>query len=297
MVKSRISNTFIGTFTYSRRILLLLLIFGLMLIFGSAIISAIKEYLPSDARNSLLVSSILQNLIMFIAPALLTAIFLSKKPMALLGLNKVVVWKSVFGILLIYIVGIPALNQVIYWNEHLSLPVCLNDLETTMRNMEESARSATNTLLNVSSLEGLLLSILVVGILTGFSEELFFRGALQRIVASNGMSLHLAVWIAAFVFSLLHFQFFGFLPRMLLGAFFGYLFIWTGSIWTAVIAHALNNSIVVISTYFANNGFATINIDRLGVVENGFPLWATISAVLVVVIFVALRKYLFETRR
>lgn len=297
MLKSRTHGDFIKSFTYDRRILLLLLVFGISLIFGSYIVAAIVGDVSIAGREDLLLTSAVQNLVMWILPAVVVAIFLSKRPISFLGLNRIAGWRSVAGILILYIVGMPVLNQIIYWNEHISFPSWLSELESVMRQMEDSALSTTEILLNSTSIGGLMISLLIVGLLTGFSEEIFFRGALQKIVGSNGMNPHLAIWISAFIFSLLHFQFFGFLPRMLLGAFFGYIYLWTGSIWMTALAHAINNSIVVVTSYLTNIGYNLSEIENVGVVEQGVPIVAIISLVLVVLFFVLFRTTFFPTKR
>jgi hypothetical protein len=76
-----------------------------------------------------------------------------------------------------------------------------------------------------------------------------FRGVIQTIFVRWTKNTHAAVWITAILFSAFHMEFFGFLPRLLLGVFFGYFVAWSGSIWTGVWAHFLNNSTVVIITY------------------------------------------------
>jgi uncharacterized protein len=59
-------------------------------------------------------------------------------------------------------------------------------------------------------------------------------------------NVHAAVWLTAIVFSVIHFQFYGFLPRVLLGALLGYLVIWTGSIWASILAHFANNALAFV---------------------------------------------------
>ena len=87
--------------------------------------------------------------------------------------------------------------------------------------------------------------------LTGIGEEMLFRGTIQRIFSEGKVNTHIAVWCSAFIFSALHFQLFGFIPRMLLGAFFGYLYVWSGSLWLPILAHALNNSLSTLTYYDA----------------------------------------------
>ena len=78
------------------------------------------------------------------------------------------------------------------------------------------------------------------------------------------MKAHIAIWTTAIIFSAMHFQFYGFIPRVLLGAFFGYLAFWSGSLWLPIFAHALNNSLVVLSTWLVKRNAINIDINKIG---------------------------------
>lgn len=93
-------------------------------------------------------------------------------------------------------------------------------------------------------------NILVIALLPAIAEELLFRGAVQRSFNRMFNNPHVAIWLAAFIFSAIHVQFFGFFPRMLLGAAFGYIYLWTGSIWYAMFAHFLNNAAAVCQAWY-----------------------------------------------
>lgn len=205
----------------------------------------------TDSTLALRIATIFQNLLAFICPAVLAAMIATRLPATLLKLDVKPKIKPTLLACLILLTSLPALNYVIELNESLKLPDSMSQLEQVMRQMEESAQSAITTMIGGNTLFDLIFSILTIGILTGLAEELFFRGALQGLLFSTKMKRHLAIWIAAIVFSALHFQFYGFVPRLLLGAYFGYLIWWTGSVWVPVIAHAFNNSIAVIATWSA----------------------------------------------
>ena len=284
--------------SYGKRLLLLTLMFFVMSVLASFSVQFAKQIFDEGTRNYMLLASSLQALIMFVAPAFASSFFISQTPMRMLGLNKSVNIRNILGIILMFVLVMPALNQVIWWNSQLSLPDALKDIETWMREMESNAAEMQSILLSSTTIGGLISSILVVGVLTGFAEEVFFRGALQRIIYSNGMNPHMAIFIAAFIFSLLHFQFFGFVPRLILGMFFGYIFYWTGSIWASSIAHAINNSIVVITLYLTNNGFDISNIEQFGVdTTASFPTIAIISAVATGLLMVFGHKYFFSSSK
>ncbi|MDE6290363.1 MAG: CPBP family intramembrane metalloprotease, partial [Muribaculaceae bacterium] len=199
---------------------------------------------------------------------------------------------SMIGVaFLIYFAGIPLLNQIVYWNQEMQLPEFLSSFEEWSRNMEKLAEDQTKGLLNTTDLFPTAMNILVIGVLTGIGEEFFFRGAFQKGLTWCGINPHTAIWTAAIVFSAVHFQFYGFVPRMLLGAFFGYLYMWSGNIWVNAFAHALNNSLVIVSTWCINKGFISEEFDMLGVADGGFPTAAAVSAIIVACIIYLLHKH------
>lgn len=275
----------------ARIICLLGLFFAGLSIAGlcSAIFAAL---LPG--RTGFLASSLTQNIFAFLLPAMSTAIIVCATPWRLLGLDRVPSLRALAGMLLLYMAALPLIDQTIAWNEAIRFPQSLSGIVQSLREMENEALRISNTILNVDSTWGLLSGLLFVGIATGFCEEIFFRGALQRMLMCRRIGAHASVWISAFIFSLLHFQFFGFLPRLLIGAMFGYLFLWSGSLILNAIAHALNNSIVVVSYWLTNRGTDMSELDKFGVTD-GFPWPALLSFVAVIAIAVCLRSVLFTS--
>ena len=174
----------------------------------------------------------------------------------------------------------------------MSLPEKFSAIETWMRNKEASAQLITDQLLNVHSLGALVLLIFVIGILTGIGEEALFRGLLQKLLWEKTGNKHAAIWIGAIIFSAVHFQFFGFIPRMLLGAFFGYLLVWSGNIWLPITAHFFNNSITVVFHYIENQGYELSYFEKLGTIENGTWDIAIYSLILFILCSYTLYKYL-----
>jgi len=112
-------------------------------------------------------------------------------------------------------------------------------------------------------------NLFVVAFMAGLSEEIFFRGFIQRLFIENKLNHHLAIWFTAILFSAIHLQFFGFVPRVLLGAVLGYLYFYSGNLWLSIIAHTVNNGFAVVMAYitgsidadlFADKGTETINL-------------------------------------
>lgn len=259
--------------TFSKKITLLICSFVLCFIVTIMLNTLIMAIAGTEGMLYINLSITTQNLFAFILPVVISMVFISPKPLEFIQINNRPTLKSILMIIAIYIAMTPALNYIVEWNENLSLPESMKAIETWMRDAENSARAVTDKILNENNI---LLSILLVGILTGLSEEVFFRGGLQRIFISRPINAHIAIWLTAFIFSAMHFQFFGFFPRLIIGAFFGYLAYRSGSLWTAIFAHALNNSTVIAAT--AINAQYGFNIDKLGTTSTGeFPILATIS--------------------
>lgn len=169
---------------------------------------------------------------------------------------------------LLFVLFLPILNFTVEWNKLLELPSWLSDLENWMRNAEDSAKIKTDALLRMNSYTDLLVNILLIGLLPALGEELAFRGVVQQTLIGKSSSPHWGIWGAAFLFSFIHFQFFGFLPRLLLGAFFGYLFFWSKSLWLPILGHFINNAgAVLISFYFKENGIEE-KIEQVGATQD-----------------------------
>jgi hypothetical protein len=89
------------------------------------------------------------------------------------------------------------------------------------------------------------------------------------------MNPHVAIILSAAIFSFIHFQFYGFLPRMFLGILLGYMFYITGSLWTSILMHFLNNGAAVVLYYLNNKGTISIDIDHFGATDNAWLLFAS----------------------
>lgn len=183
----------------------------------------------------------------FIVPALGIAWLCSPDPKSYLSIRKLP-GIHVFGLTVVCLLLLtPAITLTDLWNQQLRLPEFLHPVEDWMRQQEEAARQLTDIFLSDKSIPGLFFNLIVIAVLAGIGEELFFRGALQRILAKWTANHHAVIWFAAILFSAFHIQFYGFLPRMLLGAFFGYLLYWSGNIWVPVFAHTINNAMAVVT--------------------------------------------------
>ena len=146
---------------------------------------------------------------------------------------------------------IPFIEYTALLNSKLQLPESLSWLEHWMRESEDKATEITVSFLQMNNLYDFIINILIIALLPALGEELLFRGILQSIFIDWTKNIHWGIIITAILFSAFHFQFYGFLPRMLIGVYLGYLFVWSKNIWYPVAAHFVNNASIVIYIYFS----------------------------------------------
>lgn len=232
-------------------------IFFLMFLAGAKIfgvdLAILTENLLAGTSNKnigfvryLLIS---QSISFFIIPAILILNLL--KPVHQKGLknfNPPVIYEFALVILLAFCI-IPITSFMGQLNSGIHLPEWLSGLENWMIEQEDNADSLIGKLIISDTFWIMLLNLIMIAVLPAIGEELIFRGVFQKIFYGFFRSGHPAIWITSFLFSALHFQFFGFIPRFILGLIFGYLFFWSGTLWFSVIAHFINNAVAVLGAY------------------------------------------------
>jgi membrane protease YdiL (CAAX protease family) len=240
------------------------------------------------------VSQIAGVLFLFILPALLIAGLWTSKGVKYTGL-----FTPASGLtLLLSTAGILAAQPLINWmaslNEQMHLPAALHELEEWMKRSEEMAGKMSELFTRSSTVGGLLLNLFVVAFMAALSEELFFRGLLQKVATECFRNKHIGVWFTAICFSAIHLQFFGFFPRMLMGVYLGYLFVWSGSLWPSMIAHFINNGMAVFLLWLAKRGMLSADVDKIGSESNQFIYVALSMAITAFMMLLIAR---FEKKR
>ncbi|MCW9041251.1 MAG: CPBP family intramembrane metalloprotease [Flavobacteriales bacterium] len=209
--------------------------------------------LANNEINALKIIQLFSSIGLFIIPPLIYAKLISKTPFIELGIKAKTNFKSIILTVLIMFIVMPFLSFTIDLNSKLVLPEFMSSIEEWMKQSEEEAMFLTSSFLKISNLLDFFFIFFLVAILPAVGEELLFRGVLQKLFIKWTKKYHLGIWITAILFSALHMQFYGFLPRLILGVMFGYLFFWSKSLWLPIIAHLLNNGSVVIAAYINPN--------------------------------------------
>jgi len=175
---------------------------------------------------------------LFITPTLLYAYLCDFDLKLKLNFNRQTLLLAIAIMLLIN----PFIAFIYEWNMSFNIP-------DWMLVFDDNAEKITKYFLKMNTLGDLLFNLLVIAIIPALGEELLFRGYLQQRMTHWLGKPHVAIIITAILFSAIHMQFQGFLPRFALGLLLGYLFYWSGSLWLPIIAHLLNNAMAVTFAY------------------------------------------------
>jgi membrane protease YdiL (CAAX protease family) len=154
---------------------------------------------------------------------------------------------------LVILCSVPFLSALVSWNASAHFPGALHDFESWARDKEDQAAGLTKFLTDFNSPGRLLTGLVVIAIVPAVAEELVFRGGVQRCLVQWFGSRHVGVWLAAAIFSAIHVQFFGFVPRFVLGLVLGYLYEWSGNIVVSMAAHFTQNAFQLILLYLFQN--------------------------------------------
>ena len=227
----------------------------------------------------------IQSIGVFVIPPFVIAWFLHDNPVEFLGFDNKPLLKSVLLVVGIVYFSNPVINWLTEINAKLSLPQWMNPVELWMQNAEKQASQITGAFLSTSSVKVLLLNIIIIGVLPALGEELLFRGIIQQLFKKKFRNAHMSIWISAAIFSAVHMQFFGFLPRLLLGAMFGYMLEWSGSLWLPVIAHFVNNTTAVVAYFLMQKGVIGGGLEKTGTSSDGSFYMVIVSFIFLFIFF------------
>ena len=276
---------------------------GCMLLFSILAMGSLLVMEQPLSVSALKWVQFIQTAAIFLLPPLCMAYFWSKQPLKWLRASEFQGFKVSGSAILLMLVALPAINLLSYWNQQMSLPAFLEPLEQWMKMSEENANVLTEQFLSVTTFGGLIINLLLMALLPAVAEELTFRGVLQRLFQSSTSQSdttcpegaqpcgatqpdprgsHLAIWCSAIMFSAIHLQFYGFVPRMLMGALFGYMLVWTGSLWVPILMHFTNNAAAVL-LYFVSlrAGWDMEMVDAIGTNDT---LWLGVVSMILTIV-------------
>lgn len=235
-------------------LVLFLLTLGGMLVFSSLaeliiiMIYGTPSFLDaSDPATAIRLSQTIISIGTFLLPALLFAYLQDRQWFNYNHANRKPHYSLTNVVLILSIAILPVVGLTASINEKI-MPHDGSIVEW-MRNTEENANQLISTLTSQRSSWALISNLLVLAVLPGICEEFLFQGALQPLLTRWVKNPHIAIVLTALIFSTIHFQFYGFIPRFLLGLYLGYLLYWSKSLWLPILAHLLHNALTILVDY------------------------------------------------
>ncbi len=273
--------------------LVLFVVFGLIL---QGVIVAALFIMIKDQLLLYRISQFISTFFIFMAPALLFS-YCANKNWFSYGKAHVVAPPPLVGYVLIgSLLLLPIVACLGYWNEQISFPAQWAALEQLMKDMEAEMQKMLELFTRPASIPLLIFNIGLLALTPALFEEFFFRGTLQPLLSKIIKNKHLAIILTAFIFSAIHFQFYGFIPRFLLGIYLGYLLVWSGSLWLPIIAHFMHNAISVIIDYgMQRHGIVTDSI-QLENITYFYPFVSICAIGIGVVVYKLFKNRVIETK-
>jgi len=229
---------------------LLLFVVGGLTVFSS-LAAIICMVIGTNSRTYLYVVQSVNLFGVFFVPALLFSYCASKKWFSFNEADRNTSPHLVGYVLILSLFIVPVVACLGHFNDMIAFPESMQKIEMWMRELEEVSKSILQTLTANSNITILFLNIFAMALLPAIFEEFLFRGTLQPFFTKWFVNKHIAIIVTAFIFSAIHFQFFGFIPRFLLGIYLGYMFIWGKSLWLPIVAHFMHNAVSLIFHYVA----------------------------------------------
>ena len=244
---------------------------------------------PQPTVAQLKTLQVLQTFAFFILPVLAASYLWSKRPLHWLRLDKGMTWQTAVLVVVMMLVFSPGINLLSAWNQQLVLPDWLGELEDWLQLRESEAMLLTERFARADTIPQLLMNLLIMAVLPAVAEELCFRGTCQGLFLDGTAGpyykahlrahTHEAIWVTAIVFSAIHFQFYGFVPRLLLGALLGYLLCYSGSLFVPILAHFTNNCVALVCFYIEGKGL--VKADALDSFGSGDTWWVGVLSLIV----------------
>lgn len=238
--------------------------------FQAAEIISIAEGMTRQQANAMLLMQLIVASCAFLIPPFLFSYITHPRPKWYLGLRtpgKPVQW----GLVVLTMLGaMPVMISLGNWISHF-------DFGPAVKAAQEQDELRMKGLLNMPTFGDFLKTFLVLAILPGLSEELFFRSILMRFSAQKIRNIIFPIIISAVLFAWSHTNLYGLPSIFLAGMLLGGIYYLTGSIWCSVLAHMLNNGLQIILMYMANSSGAM----KTAMDSNELPLYFPVTGLLV----------------
>jgi membrane protease YdiL (CAAX protease family) len=220
----------------------------------------------------------------FFIPAIVTALLLNRKPYKLLGFTKKFDARQIGLVILVMFMALFVSGTLGYLNQHIPIPA---SWKIVFDRLEDEYNKQVQAIVQLKTFSDYLLGLVIMAFLPALCEETLFRGGLQNFLTRSIKMPWLSIIIVSLIFSIVHFSFYGFLPRMFLGVMLGLIFQYTGSIWLCILAHFFNNALAITQLYYYTSHGKSLK----DVADQNTPFfWGLVALPILVIALVSLKK-------
>lgn len=268
--------------------LLVMLAMALGMLLISSIITAPMLLAGASSRPVILVVQSLTQLLTFLVPVvLMTVIYYRTSMREYYRLNfSGRYWYYALAGAVATLLLMPAIDWLTVWNDSWNL----GRVGELLRNIQDATEGIVEEMVSTDTVGGLLGNLLVVALIPAVCEEVFFRAGIQNLLQRWVKNPHVAIWLTALIFSLGHGEVFAFMPRFVLGALLGYLYVYSGSLLPNMVAHFVNNALVVVIYWLVARGVLDIDPEAPLKVEWTLTALCTLAAIAVMAVTFFSRK-------
>jgi membrane protease YdiL (CAAX protease family) len=251
---------------------------------GRPVLGMAQDIMNPKYYNAVMWMQAVSTLFMFFLPVYFFAVICYRNPSKFIGFNTRINSRQLFLVLAILVLTFPLSGALAELNKIIPIP---RAWEIKFKAMEASRAAQEAVLININSFARYVMSMFIIALLPGIFEEVCFRGGLQNILMRWLKGPWIAIILTAFIFSIIHISYYGFLVRFALGIILGLVFYYSGSLWLSIIFHFLYNGIQVTALYLLNKPGVKETKD----IEENFPIWAgAIALVLIIYAFIKFRE-------
>ncbi len=251
---------------------------------GKSVLTMGKDMLDPANIDAVKMIQVVSTIIVFFIPAVITARIASIHPFQRLGFRKGIKVERVLTAGLIMLCALPLVGFLAEINKAIPISAGMKKVFDTM---ESQYAEQVKLMATFKSPLDYVIALFIIALMPAVVEEVFFRGGMQNIFMRWFKTPWLVIFITGFIFSAIHFSWYGFIPRLGLGMILGYIFYYTGNLWYSILAHFFNNALMITILYWQYTKDKKIDME----VGESAPWWAgIISAAIVIGLFVLLKK-------
>ena len=243
---------------------------------GRGIATLSQDMLDPHYANALRIMQLVSTLFLFFLPAWGAIRILHRSPLRFMGFHQGRDLRMAGLVVLVMAACLPMVGSLSELNRMIPVP---SSYQKMFQDMEESYQRQMTAMARMGGFMDYLSCLLIMGFIPALFEETFFRGAMQNLLHRMSPRPWMAVVVTSIVFSAIHFSYYGFIPRFVLGVVLGLLFQFSGSLWMAILGHFLNNAVIVTYIYWLILHGRPIE----EAMDDSQPLWYGLPATLAIV--------------